>query len=133
MPQDYDCYIHFPEIKGESTEVSHLHWIEVLSYYFGSAGGGVMPGTPGWVGHRAGEKNTFVIVKKPDAATPRLTSAATNGDRFPLVEFVVVKKLGPVRTRTVLEDRFEDVVVRNVMTGGGASSGLIPLEEVTLH
>ena len=130
---DYASYIHFPDIKGESTDVSHLHWIEVFDYYFGDKQ--VSPSGLGTAAAGRGE-NTFSIVKKVDTTTPRLVSAAINGDHLPLVEFAIVEKLtgtGQGRTRTVSELHFDDVIVGNVFPGGPPPPGMIPVEQVRLH
>jgi type VI secretion system secreted protein Hcp len=72
----YDAFMKIDSVPGESTSPAHTGWIDLTSFSWG-----VAPGSGGGVQGCAG--HAFVITKRIDKASPRLTQMALTGNHIP--------------------------------------------------
>ncbi|MEJ2342441.1 MAG: type VI secretion system tube protein Hcp [Gemmatimonadales bacterium] len=75
-------YMKLGDIKGESQNVGHEDWIDVLSVDWGDA-------DPAGSTSRVGGRREVVIVRHVDKASPQILQKIANGERFPAIDLVM--------------------------------------------
>lgn len=125
-----DIFVQVEGIPGESTDVKHKGWIEVLSFSTGvtqSGAAGAKMGAGGGTGKA--DIAPFTITKSVDGSTPRLFSAACGGTH---IKRVVVEVTSAGQDKYVfLKYTLNDVIVSSVRTSGaGNSDANKPMEEI---
>ncbi len=120
------AFIKFDGIDGESalgSEVQSFSWGVSNPGSFRSAGGG---------GAGKVSMQDFHFVTTPNRASPELVLACANGTHFPKVELdLVVSRPASDAHPIYLKFEMEDTLVSSYQIS--ASSGALPLEEVTLN
>ncbi len=124
-----DFFLKMDGIPGESTDISHKDWIEVLSYSFGltNKGGGVFGG-----GSSSGKAvfNDFTITTRMDKSSPLLFQYAASGKHIPEV-IISARKKGEVK-QDYLIIKMNDVLITSYQTGG-SDGDPIPTESLSLN
>lgn len=117
-------FVRVAGIQGDSTDVRHAHWIDVLAL-----GGGVT--NPGSSGYGAAPTFTDVsILKRIDSASPLLFLTAAQGTQVDSVDIEFVKE--GERGATYFKMRLSGVVISGVRTNASVSDDNIT-ELVTFH
>jgi len=124
QPFAYDMFLKIEGVPGESQDVRHQDWIEILSYKYGmqesSAGVGPI------------EHQDFSVTKCLDKATPKLALHCCNQSQILQASLELCRpdtNDPPVYTITL-----EDVIITSVTPSGGVSvSEILPVEEVTFN
>ena len=131
-PMAYDMFLKIEGVPGESDDLRHKDWIEVLSYShgvmmkveLGVVGGGRITSRP--------EHQDFSIVKTLDKASPKLALYCCKGDHSPSAKLELCRASGD--KETYMQYELEDVIVTTVKPEGNPVTGeALPVEEVTLN
>jgi len=119
----FDAFLKIDGITGESTDLAHENWIEVLSMSAGMARSSV-PGTD------ATDFQELSILKVYDKASPILYRSCAAGD--PIVSATLEVRESTGTHQVFLRWVFEDLLVSSIRPGGiGKGEEERPLEEVT--
>ena len=105
------AYVKIPGVDGRSTEISHLKWIETLSWRWGpvpSAGGPSGGGGPGEV----------VFTMAADAAAQQLAQRALTGEPIAEVRVDFTRDMGKTK-RTVMKCVMAGVRIHSGVGLGG--------------
>jgi type VI secretion system secreted protein Hcp len=126
-PGSYAIFIDITGIQGESTDATHVHWIEALSYSHGISqpSSGVSGGRTSGIA----EHQDFTITKELDKASPKLALYCCNGTHIEEVTIELCYTDGD-RDR-FMEFVLTDVMVTSVIPSGHAGSEERPTEEVS--
>lgn len=129
----FDAFLKIKTIPGESTDVKHKEWIEVLSFHFGAqqpAAGGRSSG-----GAASAERvslQDFSIVKHLDKSSPKLFSSCATGEHIGEVKLELCRNTGD--KQKYMEYVMTDVLVSSWRPGGSSQGGEpLPLEEVSFN
>jgi type VI secretion system secreted protein Hcp len=125
-----DYFLKLDGIEGESTDSKHAKEIDVEAWSWGeSQAAATAPAGGGGAGKVSMQDFSFVM--KFNKASPKLMLACATGKHIKSAK-LAVRKAGQGQldylTFTLL-----DVVVSSYQTGGTESSGLAPLDQVSLR
>jgi type VI secretion system secreted protein Hcp len=127
----FDIFLKIDGIEGDSTDKAYEKQIEVLSYSTGLAQsiGGVASAQGARTGGRA-DFAPFAVVKRLDAASPKLASYCASGKSIPTIKLALCRATDE-KTK-FMEYTLSGVIVSSVNTSGsGSSEDPIPMEEVS--
>jgi type VI secretion system secreted protein Hcp len=118
-------------IVGESDDLKHLEWIEVLSYSWG-----VSQSAHGWAtqGEQSAARASFTdfsIQKTVDKASPKLALACCKGTHLDDMTLELCRAGGD--KEMYMAYKMEDVVVSNFQPSGGSGGTGLPVESVTFN
>jgi len=128
----YDIYMEIQGIKGDSSDLAHREWCEVLSYSHEVAQEeGALNSLGSHVGGKASHKD-FVIVKRLDKASPTMFLYCCTGRHIQKVKIEVCRAMGaPV---PFMKYTLKDVVVSSFKPEGSHSSeDMLPEETISLR
>lgn len=119
----FDAFLKIDAIPGDSTDLKHKGEIEVLAFSWN------IKQTPAETGGGAGagkaQVSDFSIVKKIDAASPRLFVAVRKGKHFPEALFTVesgsLRQGRAGRGQSFYKVTFSDILITSVAPSGGGS------------
>ena len=125
-----NMFIKFADVVGESSDVNHVEWIEILSWSHSFS----QPASPlrdstGSTIERANHSD-LTITKYLDAATDDLIKSCWNGKQFETVDIECFRSDGQNEAIKYLEVNMEDVILSNFSISGGG--GDIPMENLSL-
>lgn len=125
-----NMYIKFDDVEGESTDVNHADWIEILSWNHGfSQPASPLRGSSGSTIEMANHQD-FNFTKAIDSASDDLIGACWTGKQYEKVTVECFKADGQNEPIKYLEVYMEDVVVSNYNISGGVGS--LPMENISL-
>jgi type VI protein secretion system component Hcp len=101
------AYVKVPDVEGRSTEISHLKWIETLSWSWGVGQFGDPP---------AAKRNEFTFTMEWEPATQKLIHLAQSGQRVADVRVDLTRQMGKAQ-RIVVRMVFGEVRVITVGSG----------------
>ena len=129
MPVDY--FLKIDGIEGESTDSKHAKEIDVDAWSWGESQAGGAPGPRG-TGGGAGKVSMqdFSFVMRFNKASPKLMLACATGKHIKSAR-LAVRRAGQAQ-QDYLTFTFLEVLVSSYQTGGTESSGLSPLDQVSL-
>ncbi|MEO5914758.1 MAG: type VI secretion system tube protein Hcp [Luteolibacter sp.] len=118
-----------PVITGESLDVKHSGWIEIMSMQAGianpvtlsSSGGGITPGKS--------TRSDLVVTKLLDRASPQLFLGCAVGTRYPTVTLELTTSNSDGASLTYYKITLTNVIVSSLTTSAG---GERPTEAVSL-
>lgn len=125
-----NMFIKFADVEGESTDVNHDKWIEILSFSHSFN----QPASPirdsaGSTIERANH-NDLNIKKYIDDATDDLLKACWSGKQFETVDIECFKSDGQNQPIKYLEINMEDVIIAHYAIA--AAEGALPMENIAL-
>ena len=129
----FDAFLNIATIQGESTDLKHKGWIEILSYSMGVSqpGAGSRSSGGAITGQRCDHAD-FSVVKTLDKASPKLFFACCKGEHIKDVKLELCRATGD--KQKYMEYNMLDVLVSSVRPGGSAQGGEpLPLEEVSFN
>ncbi len=125
-----NMFIKFDEVEGESTDINHDTWIEILSWSHGfSQPASPVRGSQGSTIEMANHSD-FNFTKTLDAATDDLVGACWKGFQFEKVMVECFKADGGNEPIKYLDIVMEDVIVSNFSISGGGTEH--PMENISL-
>jgi type VI secretion system secreted protein Hcp len=125
-----DYFLKIDTIEGESVDSKHAKEIAVEAWSWGeSQAGSAVPGGGGGAGKVSMQDFSFVM--KVNKASPKLMLARATGKHIKSAR-LAVRKAGQGQL-DYLTFTLHDVVVSSYQTGGAESSGLAPLDLVSLR
>jgi type VI secretion system secreted protein Hcp len=125
-----DYFLKLDGIEGESTDSKHAKEIDVEAWSWGeSQAAAAAPA--GGSGAGKVSMQDFSFVMKFNKASPKLMLACATGKHIKSAK-LAVRKAGQGQL-DYLTFTFLDVVVSSYQTGGTESSGLAPLDQVSLR
>ena len=128
MPVDY--FLKIDGIEGESTDSKHAKEIDVDAWSWGeSQTGSVAPGGGGGGAGKVSMQD-FSFVMRFNKASPKLMLACATGKHIKSAR-LVVRRAGQAQ-HDYLTFTFLEVLVSSYQAGGTESSGLSPLDQVSL-
>ena len=122
-----DYFLQIAGIEGESRDVKHKGWLDVLSWSWGESN----PGSHASGGGGGTGKTTpqdFHYVSPVSKASPKLFRACAVGQHFKEAK-LVARKAGKAQ-QEFLSWTFSDVLVSSYQTGGTELA--LPLDQVSL-
>ncbi len=123
-------FIQITGIDGESTDVAHKDWIEVLSYSMGMAD--PEAGATGTTRRRGNVVlEDIVVVKELDKSSPKLMEKCAKGEVIPSLVLEVCRA-GEGGPFTYYKYELENVMVTSFYSSGSTEEGL-PVETITLN
>ena len=129
MPVDY--FLKIDGIEGESTDSKHAKEIDVDAWSWGESQTGSAGQGGGGGGAGKVSMQDFSFVMRFNKASPKLMLACATGKRIKSAR-LAVRRAGQAQ-QDYLTFTFLDVLVSSYQTGGTESSGLTPLDQVTLR
>lgn len=125
-----NMFIKFDGVDGESTDVNHDKWIEILSWSHSFS----QPASPlrdstGSTIERANHAD-FSITKYLDTATDDLLKSCWSGKQHETVAVECFRSDGNNAPIKYLEINMDDVIISNFSISGGG--GDIPMENISL-
>ncbi len=128
----YDIYMQIQGIKGDSTDLVHKEWIEVVGYsHEVLQAKGVLNQDIGHVGGKATLKD-FVITKKLDKASPTLFLYCCTGRPIGEVEIEICRAMGT--KIPFMKYKLKKVIVSSYRPDAESDSDdMLPTERVTLR
>ena len=128
-PAQGAMYIKFDGVDGESKDVHHKDWIDLLSYSWGLHKSGA--GATGGARREEVGLEEVVLSKAIDKASPKLAEALCTGRVFPTVTLHFTK-VAPAGNRvTYLVYEMKNVMVSSVHMS--CTGDTLPLEEVSFN
>ena len=126
-----DYFLKLDGIEGESADSKHAKEIDVEAWSWGESQTGAA--VPGGGGSGAGKVSMqdFSFVMKFNKASPKLMLACATGKHIKTAR-LAVRKAGQGQL-DYLTFTFQDVVVSSYQTGGAESSGVAPVDQVSLR
>jgi type VI secretion system secreted protein Hcp len=125
-----DYFLKLDGIEGESTDNKHAKEIDVEAWSWGeSQTGSAVPGGGGGAGKVSMQDFSFVM--RFNKASPKLMLACATGKHIKNAR-LAVRRAGQGQ-QDYLTITFLDVLVSSYQTGGAESSGLTPVDQVSLR
>lgn len=125
-----NMFIKFDDVVGESTDVNHADWIEILSWSHGfSQPASPLRGSSGSTVEMANHSD-FNFTKATDSATDDLIGACWKGLQYETATVECYKSDGGNEPIKYLEIIMDDVVISNFSISGGG--GGLPMENVSV-
>lgn len=121
-----DMFLKIDGIDGESIAHKHKGELELLSFSWGltnqtsNTGGGGGAGKP--------VVQDFTIVKEMNSTSPQLMEKCCSGEHIPSVSLTLASKETKL---DYLKIKLEDVLISSYQTGGGATGGAVPMDQVS--
>jgi type VI secretion system secreted protein Hcp len=124
-----DAFVNFGDIKGESTDKDHKDWIEMAGYEHEIAHPQQSAAARS---ASAPHLSEFKILKRVDAASPKLYEACCKGTHIPEVT-IELCKAGMERPVKYLEIKLKEVLISGVNTISDANAQpQFPSEAISL-
>jgi len=123
-------FIKFDDVAGESTDVNHTDWIEILSWNHGfSQPASPLRGSSGSTIEMANHMD-FSFTKALDSATDDLIGSCWKGHQYETATVEFFKSDGGNEPIKYLEIVMDDVIIANFNISGGG--GDMPMENISL-
>jgi len=130
----FDAFLKITDIAGESSDLAHREWIELLGFSWGvSQGAGAAGGFSGGSASRErADFQDFTVVKSLDAASAKLALACANGKHIREVELSVCRAAGD--KQGYYEIKLSDVLIAKVtMDAEPQSRFTLPTETISFN
>jgi type VI secretion system secreted protein Hcp len=111
-----DSFLKIEGVEGESRDVKHQKWIDILSWSWGMTQSGYAH-VGGGMGAGKVDVQDISLVKYVDKASPTIMLKCAQGKHFPKVE-LVVRKAGGDEPLEYFKLQMDDVIVTSYSTGG---------------
>lgn len=121
-----DMFLKIDGIDGESVDHKHKGEIELLSFSWGISNQTSNTGGGGGVGKPVVQD--FTIVKQMSSSSPHLMEKCCTGEHIPSVSLTLATK---ETKQEYLKIKLEDVLISSYQTGGGATGGAVPMDQVS--
>jgi type VI secretion system secreted protein Hcp len=127
----FDTYVELTGIDGEATAKGFEKKIEIFSFSWGaSAPVTIGPGTSGISASRV-NISSFNVMKKTDAASPKLFKACCVGDHITKMTVSMRKQTGTGGQDVFLIYTFDEVMVESIQWSGSSGGDDVPTESVS--
>ena len=123
-----DMFLKINGIEGESSIKKHEGEIELLSFSWGLSQPSSSTGGGGGAGKV--QVQDFSFVKTIDASSPKLMEACCSGQHLHDVTLTLATREKP---QEFLKIKFSDVLISSYQTGGGATGGMVPVDQVSFN
>jgi type VI secretion system secreted protein Hcp len=126
----FDAFLKIDTAPGESIDKTHSNEIELLGYGWGESQAGSFSSN---VGGGQGKVifQDFHFTMPVNKASAKLFLACATGDHLKSA-ILTVRKAGKEQ-QEYLKYEFTDLLVSSYQTGGSASSGVTPTDQITLN
>jgi len=121
----YDLFLRIEGVDGESTDASHLKWVDVLEYSWGIEE--VSGGTSRTTGSM--EHLNLAVTKTLDKTSPSMAVKCSKFEVIPTVVLAICQAGGD--RAQIMRYTLEDVYVKSVHVYGNAADEIRPVEEIT--
>lgn len=127
----FDGFLKIPSISGESRDLKHKDWIEVMSFTWGISSSYTGPTGSSTQSNRV-DVNNFVVTKTADRASPLLMLACATGQTLDPIRLELCRATKD--KQKYMEFKLSNAVVISVTPGGEAGGKeALPVEEVTFN
>ena len=127
----FDTYVELTGIEGEATAKGFEKKVEIFSFSWGaSAPVTIGPGSGGISASRV-SISSFNVMKKTDAASPKLFKACCLGDHIDKVTVSMRKQTGIGGQDVFLIYTFEEAMVESIQWSGSSGGDDTPTESVS--
>ena len=125
-----NMFINFTDVEGESTDLNHDKWIEILSWNHSfSQPASALRDSSGSTVERANHSD-FSFTKCIDVATDDILKAIWSGKQFDTVDMECFRADGENLPVKYLMVNMEKVIISNYSISGGG--GDLPMENLSL-
>ena len=125
-----DMFLKLDGIDGESTDDSHVKWIEVESFSWGVTQSGTLAFGGGGGAGKA-QFQDFHFVTNTSKASPLLFKSCATGEHIKEAT-LTVRKSGGDRPQDYLHIKMNDVLISSYQTGGSQGGGT-PTDQASLN
>ncbi|MDQ6787620.1 MAG: type VI secretion system tube protein Hcp [Acidobacteriota bacterium] len=125
-------YLKIDTIKGESQAEGFTEQMQIESWSFGSTNTG-SAGQGTGMGTGKAHLQDYHFVVQNGSASPQLFLASVKGNHIPQAILSCQKTGGDGTPYTYLKVTFADLVISSFQTGGSASGGSLPMEQVSFN
>ncbi|HEX8984504.1 MAG TPA: type VI secretion system tube protein Hcp [Bryobacteraceae bacterium] len=125
-----DYFLKIDGIQGESNDSKHKNEIEIESFSWGANQSGTASHGGGMGGGRV-QMQDFHFVMNINKASPKLMLSCANGEHIKSA-ILTCRKAGKEQ-QEYLKVTFTDLLVSSYQTGGSGSSGVVPLDQISLN
>ena len=127
----FDTYVELTGIEGEATAKGFEKKVEIFSFSWGaSAPVTIGPGSGGISASRV-SISSFNVMKKTDAASPKLFKACCLGDHIDKITVSMRKQTGIGGQDVFLIYTFEEAMVESIQWSGSSGGDDTPTESVS--
>jgi len=127
-----DMFLKIDSIPGESTDSSHMDWIDVLSMNWGATNTGTAAPTGSKDGAGIVSVQDFNFAKQVDKSSPKLFLAVANGQSIRDVQFDLTKSFD-LKVAPILNFKFTEAIVTSYSISASAGDGTVPIEHISLN
>jgi type VI secretion system secreted protein Hcp len=124
-----DFFLKLDGIDGESTDETHVKWIEVESFSWGVSNPTTISSTTGGAGAGKAIPSDFSLVIPVSSASPKIFLKVVSG-QFIDSATLSARKAGGRGSTEFLKYDFDTVFVSSLTTEG---SGDVPMEQISLR
>ncbi len=124
-----DYFLKIKGIEGESQDDKHKGEIDLESWSWGETQSGTHAGGGGGGAGRVSMQD-FHFVMKVNKASPKLFLACASGEH--IGEAVLTCRKAGGNQEEYLKVKMSDLLVSSFQTGGAASSGIVPTDQISL-
>jgi type VI secretion system secreted protein Hcp len=121
-----DMFLKIDGIDGESAAHKHKGELELLSFSWGITNPTSQTGGGGGAGKPVVQD--FMIVKEMNNSSPQLMEKCCSGEHIQSISLTLASKETKL---DYLKIKLEDVIISSYQTGGGASGGAVPMDQVS--
>ena len=126
-----DMFLKIDSIPGESTDDSHMDWIDVLSMNWGATNTGTT-NTGSKDGAGIVSVQDFNFAKEVDKSSPKLFLAVANGQSIRDVQFDLTKSFD-LKVMPILNFKFTGAIVTSYAISASAGDDTVPIENISLN
>jgi type VI secretion system secreted protein Hcp len=127
---NFDAFLKIDGINGESQDSKHAGEIELLGYGWGESQSGSFSSNSGG-GSGKVHFQDFHFTQPVNSSSPKLFLACATGDHISSA-VLTIRKAGKEQ-QEYLKYEFTDLLVSSYQTGGSASSGVLPTDQITFN
>ncbi len=125
-----DYFLKLKGIDGESQDDKHKGEIDLESWSWGETQTGTHAGGGGGGAGKISMQD-FHFVMRVNKASPKLFLACASGEHIP--EAVLTCRKAGGNQEEYLKVKMTDLLVSSFQTGGAASSGIVPTDQISLN
>jgi type VI secretion system secreted protein Hcp len=127
----FDTYLKLDGVEGEVTTKGFEKQIEIYSFSWGASNPTTVSPGGGGLGAGRVSVSSFNIMKKSDAASPKLFQSCCTGKHIPKAT-VTMRKAGGDSAVAFLVYEFEGLMVESVQWSGSTGGDDTPTESLSL-
>jgi type VI secretion system secreted protein Hcp len=127
---NFDAFLKIDGVQGESLDSKHTNEIELLGYGWGESQSGSFSSNQGG-GSGKVHFQDFHFTMPVNSASPPLFLKCATGEHIASAT-LTIRKAGKEQ-QEYLKYEFKDLLVSSYQTGGSASSGVLPTDQITFN